>query len=395
MITDQREFDELLERCRDEKLVAFDTEFIRERRYRPRLCLIQIGLEGEAFAVDPFEVQDLRGLHSLLADESVCKIVHAGQQDMEIFFSDSNSFDESGGAPRGIFDTQIAAALLGYGDSVGYSRLVGEILSVRLSKAETFTDWARRPLADRQIRYALDDVVHLHPIYSKLTADLESRGRMDWLAEELQVYTDPTFYRPDPTKLYRRVKGAAKLGRRELAVLRALAMWREEEASDRDRPRNHIISDDILVELVKAKPTKASSLRSFRGVHPQLARRSGDLIVQRIREALDTPDDELPTLLEKSMKDSSVGLVVDLLETFLKARAAQVRVSPAYLATRSELHALVRQKRADRVDDSELRVLGGWRHELVGQDLVGLLDGRYSLAIEPDTGEVVVQSQRR
>jgi ribonuclease D len=385
LIADQALFDDWISRCRDEGLVAFDTEFIRERRYRPRLCLLQIGLANDAIAVDPFEIGDLSGLVELLADPDVCKIVHAGQQDMEIFFAD----DE--GSPANVFDTQIAAALLGHGDACGYSRLVLALLDVRVSKTQTFTDWARRPLADQQILYALDDVIHLHPMRELLVESLEESGRMPWVEEELRIYQDPTFYRRDPSTLYRRVKGAAKLSRKDLAVLQSLTIWRESEASERDRPRNHIISDDILVELVKAGPTKVDDLRSFRGVHPQLARRSGVEIVERVSKALDLAKDEWPAALDKPARDSSMAIVVDLLETFLKARTGELRISPGYLATRSELHELVRQKRAGALDDSALRVLSGWRRDMIGEDLVGLLDGRYSLAIEPESGGVVVQ----
>ncbi len=388
LIADQTLFDELIFRCRQERLVAFDTEFIRERRYRPLLCVLQIGLAEEAVAVDALSIDDFSGLSRLLADPDVCKIVHAGQQDMEIFFGDGQS------VPRNVFDTQIAAALLGHGDACGYSRLVLKLVDVRLSKSKTLTNWERRPLRNQEIRYALDDVVHLHRMRELLVKDLEARGRMSWVEEELRVYEDPTFYRPDPSLLYRRVKGAAKLGRRELAMLQALAAWRDREASNRDRPRSHIISDDFLVELVRAKPTREDDLRSFRGVHPELARRCGKEIIEHVRRALDLPQTEWPPVLDRPAKDSSVAILVDLLETFLKARSGELHVSPGYFATRSELRELVRQKRAGALDDSSLRVLSGWRHDMIGADLVGLLDGRHNLAVDPSTGEVVIGSRR-
>ncbi len=394
LITDQQEFEDIIARCRESETVAFDTEFIREKRYRPRLCLVQIGIRDLAVAIDPFEIDDLSSLHALLADDSVRKLVHAGQQDMEIFFADE-IFGGQPTTPKNIFDTQIAAALLGRGDCIGYSKLVMEFVRVRLAKTQTFTDWSLRPLKKKQIEYALDDVIHLHPAYDKILGELEDEGRVEWVEEELRVYQNPFFYRKDPQMLYQRVKGAAKLSRKELAVLRALTAWREDAAADRDRPRNHIISDDILVELVKAKPTKMEALSNFRGVHPQLVKRHGRDILDSIRGSIDTREAELPPPLDKAPKDSSLTIVVDLIETFLKARAEGLRVSPGWLATRTELYALVRRKRSDAAKDPETepRVASGWRHELVGKDIHGLLEGRYSLAIEPETGQVVVQAR--
>jgi ribonuclease D len=387
LIDDDKRFADLVGRCREAGLVAFDTEFIRERRYRPLLCLVQIALPSEATAVDPFAIDDLTPLVDLLADPAVRKVVHAGQQDMEIFFADA-PLDQ---LPRNVFDTQIAAALLGYGDGIGYSRLVGEVLGLRLAKTEQFTDWSRRPLAERQVDYALEDVVHLREVYHRLLAGLEESQRLAWLEEELGVYQKREFYRRDPVTLYERVKGATRLSREELAVLRQLVIWREEEASRADRPRSHIASDEVLVELVKARPTDLERLRSFRWLRPDLVRRHGVEIVRRVQVGLATPPDALPPPRARAESDPSLSLVVDLFEAFLKARAAALRISAGCLASRSELSDLVESRRAQAAPPERVRLARGWRYELVGRDLIGLLEGNYALAIEPEGITVVVE----
>ncbi len=391
LIEDSAAFEEILQECRRQRRIAFDTEFIRERRFKPQLCLIQLAVGDQVVAVDPFEVAGLDPLVDLLVDPDVLTIVHAGQQDMEIFFAGTDAL------PSNVFDTQIAAALLGYGDSIGYSRLVEELEGVRLSKAQTFTDWARRPLSDAQIRYALDDVIHLPSMCDKLTQDLDATGRRSWLEEELRVYEDPFFYRRDPATLYRRVKGAARLNRRELAVLRELARWREVEAERRDRPRNHIVADEVLVELARTKPRQIEKLRGMRGLHPQLVKRSAKAIVRAVGDGVELPPEEHPAPIEKSSKDPALGLVVDLLETFLKARAQELRIGAGYLATRTELHELARRQRAGEIerDDEaarDIRALRGWRRELIGEDLIGLLEGRYHVGIAPQDGSVVIHA---
>ena len=400
LIQDSSSFADVLGQCRSEGCFAFDTEFIRERRYAPKLCLVQIGVAGRCVAIDPFAVGGLSELVDLLEDGDIVKLVHAGQQDMEIFFAGT------GRLPHGLFDTQIAAALSGWGDSIGYSKLVESLANVRLSKAQTFTDWAQRPLSAGQIDYALDDVRYLPGIHERLISELESLGRMGWLIEEMRVYENPAFYRRDPATLYRRVKGASRLNRRELGILRELASWREQEAESRDRPRGHIIGDEVLVELSRMKPKSLGNMKTLRGVHPQLLRRSGEEIIRQVKIALDLPKSELPEIIEKPAKDSGQGLVVDLLETFLKARAKDNRIGPGYVATRSELYELARLQReggigsgasdagnGSGVTKAALRVLEGWRRDLIGNELLGLLEGRYSLAIEPQGGGVVISER--
>ena len=385
LIQDQESFENLLHRCREHGSFAFDTEFLREDTYWPELCLIQIGLHGEAFAVDPLaEGVNCNLLVELLCDPEIEVIVHAGQQDMEIFFCKSEAL------PRNLFDTQVAAALMGYGDSIGYSRLVLEMLGVKLSKGESRTHWERRPLTKRQLDYALNDVLYLEELRDRLSEDLSSRGRKEWLAEELAFYQDGNLYRRDPMSFYSRVKGAARLNRRELAILRVLAAWREEEARRRNKPRKRIVSDDKMIEVARRKPRTIERLRESRGFHRKFVERNGKIILELVAEGLEVAKEECPKRVNREGRDPELSLALDLLDTFLKTRAKELHMSPAYLASRGDLYDLVKSRADGRDAPADLRVLGGWRKELVGKDLLGLLAGRYRLSLDPAGMGVVI-----
>jgi ribonuclease D len=388
LVRDRRTLLELVPRLRAAGAFALDTEFLRERTYRPQLCLVQVAVPDLAVAIDPLAVGNLAELVELLLDPGIVKILHAGQQDMEIFFAGR------GAVPRNVFDTQIAAALLGYGESIGYSRLVEAVLGTRLSKGETITDWTQRPLTPRQIEYALDDVRHLLALRQRLAAELEELGRMEWLAEELTVYEEAGFYRRDSSRAFERIRGAARLSARELAVLKELAVWREEEAEVRDRPRSRILADELLIELARREPSRVEDIQAVRRIHPELVRRSGKEIVRRVARALASPPETYPRPLERS-KDAALAPLVDLLEAFLKARAAELRIAPGYIASRSDLFELARSRlqgaSAPEAEALDLPLLKGWRNELVGMDLLAFLEGRSRLAVEPRSGRVEIQ----
>jgi ribonuclease D len=355
---------------------ALDTEFIRERTYRPRLCLIQIATPEKQVLVDPFAAGDLAPLLDLMFDPAVEKVVHSGDQDMEIFYSLGRQ------PPRNVFDTQVAAALAGHGESISYARLVDAILGVRLSKVETFTDWARRPLTPQQIEYALADVKYLYPARRVLVDDLERRGRMDWLREELGFFEEVSHYERDPALAYRRIKSAARLEPRQLAVLRELAAWREEEAESLDVPRGRVIADELLVELARRSPATMESAAAVRGIHPRLLKRSGEEILRRVARGRSVPESDCPAPVERRSDDADLALVVDLLDVVLKASAERVQVAPAYLGTRKQLLELARRELRGEGDPSEpLPILVGWRRQLVGEALLNLLAGRSSVAV--------------
>ena len=391
LIDSTSDLSQLVDVLRSEQLFGMDTEFIRERTFYPRLCLVQVSLpdgatfRGEnAVLIDPLEVQDLSKFVELLGDESIEKVVHAGQQDMEIFFA------RDAGAPKNIFDNQIAAALVGCGESLGYARLVEKVLGRTVGKSATFTDWARRPLSREQRDYALEDVRHLLPVREKLLDRVESLGREDWLEEELLVYESPTLYRREPGSEYLKVKGAGRLSRRELAILRQLARWREADAETRDRPRNRILADNILVELARRSPRSERELADFRGVPAPLARRSGSAILEAVERGRSCPDEELPAAFEKGGRKEELASAVDLLDVLLRIRAEENEIAPSYLASRKELHRMAERFFSGEEKDSA-RVLSGWRGRLVGEDLVALLRGESVLGVDPRDGKVVAR----
>lgn len=386
LIEDQEAFDRVLSDLRKETHFCLDTEFISERSFRPRLCLLQIGYGETNVAVDPFGVRELGGFLELILDPSIEKVLHAGQQDMMIFY------DLTGRVPENVFDTQIAAALLGHGDSIGYSRLVEACLKVKLTRDEAYTDWSRRPLTPRQVEYALDDVRYLKQVRKLLHEQLTERGRESWLEDELKIYRDVNYYRRDPETLYRRFRAAGNMSGVELSVLQELALWREKEAESRDKPRGSILSDDAICDLARRRPKDFAGLQRLRSLHPRLIKRSGKEFLQRIREAEGRPRDSFPVVAKPPRKSPESMLLVDVLEVMLKARAAELEISPKQLATRTQLHTLVRAFE-DGEEDLDLPVLKGWRGELMGKALLDFLQGQSTIGVDPGTRRVVVRTR--
>jgi ribonuclease D len=383
-VSTPKALEETADRLRKAGVFAMDTEFMREGKYRPHLCLLQIAAADFAAVVDPFEVPNLEPFVVLLRDPEVEVVLHAGMQDMQIFF------DGTGKAPRRIFDTQIAAAFAGYGDKVGFGALVKQILGVDLTKTETFTDWSRRPLSPEQMEYAVDDVLHLLPMRDALVQELREAGREAWAAEDLARYEDASYYRTDFHNLYLNVGGLERLARKDLAVLRELAAWREQEAQRLNRPRQHIVHDVALVEIARRAPETLDALRGMRGVHPQLALRSGEEILRRVRKGRKLPQEQWPPDLPRPAREAHEALVVDLLETYLRVRAPDLKIGAGCIASRKDLAELVRAALSGDLAGADLPLLKGWRRELVGNDLLEFLQGRATLGFDPPSRRVVI-----
>ncbi len=377
----------LARRLHDHGAFALDMEFERERSYWPKLQLIQVAIPGEAAAVDPLTVPDLSPLLDLIADPSVEKVTHAGRQDAEIFYL------KSGKAPRNLYDTQIAAALLGLGEQIGYAALVHRMLGVKLEKKERITDWGRRPLSPAQLEYALDDVRYLLPIRDKLNEDLEQLGRLEWLRQELTFYEDPGLYEPDPDRLYMKVSRWRSLNRRGLGVLRELVAWRESEAGTRDVPRQRVVPDDVMVDLSLRKPQRVADLRPLRRLHPREIERSGEAIVAAVRRGMDLGDADLPNPPLVPREDPEATHAVDLLGVLLKLRAREVRIAPSYLGTSKDLAILVSWLSGPRTGKAPA-LLHGWRRDAVGEDLAALYDGKMILRMDPESRAVVIEPTR-
>jgi ribonuclease D len=350
--------------------LAVDTEFIRERTYYPRLCLIQVCNGEVAACIDPLAVPDLQPLLDLLFDGSILKVLHAARQDLEIFLHDY------GRLPMPVFDTQPAAAMLGHGDQIGYANLVKLLLGVELPKDQSRTDWSLRPLEPQQLRYALDDVIYLGQLYLHMRGHLFDRERLQWLAADFAPLADPQTYFPDPNRMWERIKGRQVLRGRQLAVLQLLAAWRETEARQRDLPRKWVLKDEVLVELSRRMPRDAAGLARIRGLEPGQIRRDGETLLGLIGRGAELPAESWPRDTARATPlDAGQEAMVDLLNAVLRLIADQHELSPLAIAGRRDLERLVRGE-----EDNVL--LEGWRRELVGRTLLSVINGSLPLAVE-------------
>jgi ribonuclease D len=360
----------LLDRARAHGRISLDTEFMREKTYWAKLCLIQIAVGEESAILDPLDGSDLSPLMEVLVDPAVLKIVHAGSQDLEIFFR------MSGGAAGPVFDTQIAATVAGFPTQVGYARLMKDLFDVDIDKSDTFTDWARRPLTPAQIEYALNDVRYLDEAYLELSRRLERDGRAAWLADDLTRLSDPRVYTIEPEEQFRRLKRIASLSRRHLGVLQKVTAWREREAMRRDLPRRWIVGDETLVEVARRRPADRASLGDIRGLNARaLGDGGGGGLLAAVREGLEMPEEDLPRIVKRPRAIVDVEGVVELMGALVRVRASEHGIAVPLLATRSDLERLASGER----DESPL--LAGWRRAIVGDDLVALVEGRMALRV--------------
>jgi ribonuclease D len=367
LITDTDTLAAFCARMRPERFVAFDTEFMRDRTYWPKLCLVQAAGADEAVAIDALAPGlDLAPLLELMAEPTVLKVMHAARQDLEIFH-------RLGQLPRPFFDTQIAAMVCGFGEDVAYETLVNKLAKAQLDKSSRFTDWSRRPLSEAQIRYALGDVTHLRVIHEQLASRIEATGRMSWVAEELEALLEPSLYENPPEDAWRRLKLRSRDGR-FVAIVQALAAWREREAQRRDVPRARIIRDDILLEVAANRPQTVEALRGLERVN--LDRDGAAAAVAAIRAALALPRSELPRLPEPVVLPRGIGPIVDLLRVLLKYRCEEAEVAQRLVASTADLEAIA-------VDDeaADVPALHGWRREIFGADALALKAGRLALAV--------------
>ncbi len=386
-ITDNGSLRQLAQDLGGEQIIALDTEFLTERYFYPRLCLIQIGTPKVLATVDPLACEDLSPLAELLADPTVL-LLHAGAQDLTILRR------RLGYLPSKVFDTQIAAAFLGFGHSISYSRLVESCCGVKLSRSRAYTDWAQRPLADDQLKYALDDVRYLIQVYEHLSKNLLKQGRLGWVEEECCLARNLALNDPDPREQWRRLSGVRGIRRRQLLVLRELVAWREEEARRRDRPRQHIIPDRVLREISQSTPRSVSELKNMRGLHSGEHKRSGMAIIAAVEAGLAAPASSLPAPRRRLyLKNApAVGVVASLADTYMKTRARELGLAPQLLANRKDLELIVRmmaenggrplEDGTSRRDTPKVRLLDGWRREVAGEDVMRLLAGRIALRVK-------------
>ena len=374
---DPAEIAGLLARARAHGRISIDTEFMREKTYWAKLCLVQVAVGDECALIDPLAGDDMGPLLEVLSDPAVIKIVHAGSQDLEIFYR------MSGHAAAPVFDTQIAATVAGFPSQVGYARLMKDLFDVDIDKSDTFTDWARRPLTPAQVEYALNDVRFLDGAFLELSARLEKEGRAAWLAGDMARLSDDRVYAVEPEEQFRRVKRISSLSRRQLGVLQKVAAWREREAMRRDLPKRWVIGDETLIEVARRRPTDASALSEIRGLNPRALGDGGSGLLSAVRAGVETAEEVLPRLEKKPRTIVDVEGVVELMGALVRVRASEKGIAVPLLATRGDLERLASGQR----DDSPL--LEGWRKAIVGDALVALIDG--ALALRVSDGRVLAE----
>ena len=367
-LTNLRALEQACARLASAPFLAVDTEFHRERTYFAQLCLVQVASSDEVVLVDPLAIKDLTPLRDLLVRPEVVKVFHAAKQDLEIFH------DIWGRVPAPIFDTQVAATVIGLGHQVGYGRLVEDVLGVKLEKAGTLTDWARRPLSSDQLRYAADDVLHLASAYVVIERKLEEQGRADWLRREMEALADPAQYRADPEGAWRGVRGAGTLQGPARTAARLLAAWRDEQARSRNLPRRWVLTDEALVEISKKRPTEPDDLGRVRGLTARFLEENGRKLLAIVEEARAVAPEAAPPKAHRMTADAE--LVADLMGTLVRLRARERGVAPTQLATRDQLERIALEGEA-----ADVPALQDWRREMVGDDLLALRDGRKQLVV--------------
>ncbi|MCW5685091.1 MAG: ribonuclease D [Pseudolabrys sp.] len=375
LITTSDELADVCARMAHHPYVTVDTEFLRESTYYPLLCVAQIACSDESAVIDALAPGlDLTPFFALMTNESVLKVFHAARQDIEIVWNMAQAI------PHPIFDTQVAAMVLGYGDSISYDQLVQRITGDTLDKSNRFTDWTRRPLSEAQVRYAVSDVTHLRDVYLKLSHDLDKQGRAAWVAEEMDILTSPETYRMDPARAWERLRSRVRKPR-ELAVMMEVAAWREREAQTRDVPRSRVLKDDAVGDVAVQAPTSLERLAQLRSLPKGFERsRWGEQIIEAVQRGLDRDPKTLPRI-ERSRSAPNGAATVELLKVLLRMTSERHRVAAKVIATVDDLEQIAAS------DEADVPAMHGWRRELFGDKALALKHGRLALAM--DKGHVI------
>jgi ribonuclease D len=377
-ITDDKQLATLCQNLGTPDALALDTEFIREKTYYPRLCLIQIATDDMVACIDPLSIENMQPLWDLLLNTSCLKILHAARQDLEIFYH------LLGEIPQPIFDTQLAATVLGYGDQIGYGNLIKRELGVELQKGHTRTDWLQRPLSQEQLEYAADDVRYLIQAYPRLLDKLQNLKRTEWLTDDFQALAQTSLYEVEHDQVWQRVSGKTRLKGQQLAILQQLAAWREQQAQQRDKPRKWILSDDILVSLAQHPPKNRQQLQSLRDLSDNMLSRHGDTLLEIIRQGQSVPKEQWPRIKFKAHLSVEQEALVDSLMAVVRLRAAQNQITASLLATRKDIDKIVQ-------GEQDVALLTGWRAVLAGKDVLQFIDGQLALHVENQ--QLVIQPQ--
>jgi len=358
--------------------LALDTEFIREKTYFPKLCLIQIAypnldnaIDNETITlacIDPLAIQNLSAFQALLTDESITKVFHAAYQDQEILFQ------RFACVPKPIFDTQPAASILGIGDQVGYARLVEALLNVHLEKSQSRTDWARRPLSHKQLDYALDDVRYLSQIFPIIQQTLAEKNRLSWLDFDFQQLSDPNTYMPDPEQAWKKVRGLQSLKGVQLAILQKITRWRENEAIKKNRPKRWILGDEVLIDIAKQAPKNKYAFNDIRGANSDYLNQYHQIWLNLIKDAQQIPAEQWPKLPVREKLNADSEILADLLMMIVRYQAQQHNISPQMIASRKQIEKML--------INGEKQLNNDWRGNLVNKEFLALLDGESQIYVE-------------
>lgn len=374
VITDQAALDALCHELAAQSWITIDTEFLRDKTYYPLLCLVQVAApEGKAYAIDPLaKGLNLTPLFDLMANEKVLKVFHAARQDLEIFVN------LTGKVPHPVFDTQVAAMVAGHGDQIGYLNLVQDICGQRLDKGAQFTDWSRRPLTEKQITYALDDVIWLRDVYRSLSKELKERGRLDWVKEEMEFLTDLETYQNPPEEAWKRLKLRTDKPQ-AIAILIETCKWREQEAQKRNVPRQRILRDETILDLAVHAPRSAEELKHIRNLGADVANgKLGTAIMAAIERALAMPKNEIPKQDKKRPLPPTLAPMVEMMKLLLRIVASENEVAGRLIASPEEIEDIARDDKAD------VPPMKGWRYEVFGKEVLDLKHGRVALAVKGD-----------
>lgn len=366
---------DLCNRIQQAPWIALDTEFLREKTYYPVFCLLQIATPDWVVCVDPIALPDLKVLFEAINNPEIIKVLHSCRQDLEIFYQ------LTGEVTFPVFDTQVAAPLLGFQENPGYAMLVSQFLNVNLSKAHTRTDWSVRPLSQDQIQYAADDVIYLCKIYQMMCQQLEELGRLNWLDKDFEFLKNKELYQVSPVNAWLKIKGRNRLTGKQLSIVQVLTEWREKTAQLENRPKNWLIRDDLLLELAKLQPVTVAELEKVRSVNERSVKRYGKVICELIEKAKNSSPIPITDKTKPAKKTATQEAVLDVLTAVVRMRADENSLNPVILADRKDLEKLL-------FDDTESQVLIGWRHTMVGKELQGLLDGQYCLRLKE--GDVLI-----
>ncbi|MDH5423419.1 MAG: ribonuclease D [Gammaproteobacteria bacterium] len=369
MVTTDAELEQCCAALANSRFLALDTEFLREKTYYSILALIQVANESLTYIIDPIALDNLHKFFELINNPNIVKVLHSARQDYEIFYN------LQGELPKPIFDTQVAASLLGYGEQIGYANLVKDLLDIEVDKSQTRTDWTRRPLNEKQLSYAATDVIYLAEIYPLMQAKLKELGRTEWLTEDFKQLSDNTCYQVDQRSMWKKIKSANRLPAHKLSVVQELAAWREIQAIEKNIPRKRVMSDDVIIDIANQQPQTIAELRNIRQINPRLKEDELQQLLICIKTGLAKPEAEWPRFARSSKPSTEQSAIVDILSAIVQLKASHNNISPAFICSKKELVKLV-------CGDSDSNLYKGWRKVLVGDDIKRFLSGSTKLNLQ-------------